>query len=65
MRKLKRYNDLEIVWKSIWEVRKINIQKEKEFCKIFFSKIDNQKAISYFENAFEDNKENILLPPAS
>ena len=41
LRKLNRYDDLEIVWKSIWEVTKINIQNEKEFCKIFFSKIDH------------------------
>ena len=41
LKKVKKYDDLEIVWKSIWEVTKINIQNEKEFCKIFFSKIDH------------------------
>jgi len=40
LKKAKKYDDLEIVWKSIWEVTRINIQNEKEFCKIFFSKID-------------------------
>lgn len=41
LKKVKKHDDLEIVWKSIWEVTKINIQNEKEFCKIFFSKIDH------------------------
>jgi len=40
LRKLKRYNDLEIVWRSIWQVKNINIQNEQEFCKLFFLKID-------------------------
>ena len=41
LRRLKDYDDLEIVWKSIWKVKKINIQNEKKFCLIFFSKIDH------------------------
>ncbi|GAH76528.1 unnamed protein product, partial [marine sediment metagenome] len=41
LKKVKKYDDLGIVWKSIWEVAKIDFQKEKEFCKIFFSKIDH------------------------
>jgi hypothetical protein len=40
LRKLNRYNDLEIVWKSVWQVGKINFQHEKEFFIIFSSKID-------------------------
>ena len=40
LRKVKKHDDLEIIWKSIWEVSKIKIQNEKEFCMIFFSKID-------------------------
>ena len=41
LRKLNNYNDLEIVWRSVWQVEKINFQYEKEFCKIFFLKIDH------------------------
>jgi len=41
LKKVKKHDDLGIVWKSIWEVAKIDFQKEKEFCKIFFSKIDH------------------------
>jgi len=37
--KLNRYKDLEIVWKSVWQVKNINIQNEQIFCKLFFSKI--------------------------
>jgi hypothetical protein len=40
LRKLKMYNDLEIVWSSIWKVENINYQNEKEFFMIFSSKID-------------------------
>jgi len=40
LRKLNRYNDLEIVWRSIWQVKNINIQNEQKFCKLFFLKID-------------------------
>ncbi len=41
LKKVKKYDDLEIVWSSVWQVKKINFQHEKEFCKIFFSKIDH------------------------
>lgn len=41
LKKVKKHDDLGIVWKSIWEVTKIDILDEKEFCKIFFSKIDH------------------------
>ncbi|PIU25201.1 MAG: hypothetical protein COZ07_03635 [Candidatus Infernicultor aquiphilus] len=40
LRKLNRYNDLEIVWSSIWQVKNINIHNEQKFCNLFFSKID-------------------------
>ena len=40
LKKAKKDTDLEIVWKSVWEVTKINIQNEKEFFVIFFNKID-------------------------
>jgi len=39
LEKLNRYKDLEIVWKSVWQVKNINIQNEQIFCKLFFSKI--------------------------
>ncbi|HUS50507.1 MAG TPA: hypothetical protein VMZ91_10105 [Candidatus Paceibacterota bacterium] len=60
LKKVKKYDDLGIVWKSIWEVKKINFQDEIEFCKIFFSKIDhlqelpksNLKIISKLLNDF-------------
>jgi len=39
--KLNRYKDLEIVWKSVWQAKNINIQNEQKFCKLFFSKIDH------------------------
>jgi hypothetical protein len=63
LKKVKKHNDLGIVWKSIWEVTKINIQDEKEFCKIFFSKIDhlqespksNLKITSKLLNDFYDS----------
>jgi len=62
LRKLNRYNDLEIVWKSIWEVTKINIKNERKFLQIFSSAIDrllnltekseNLKTISKLLNDF-------------
>ncbi len=60
LKKVKKYDDLGIVWKSIWEVKKINFQDELEFCKIFFLKIDhlqefpkrNLKIISKLLNDF-------------
>ena len=60
LKKVKKYDDLGIVWKSIWEVKKVNFQDEIEFCKIFFSKIDhlqelpkgNLKIISKLLNDF-------------
>jgi len=41
LQKLNRYNDLEIVWSSIWQVKNINIQNEQKFYKLFFSKINH------------------------
>ncbi len=60
LKKVKKYDDLGIVWKSIWEVKKIDFQDEIEFCKIFFLKIDhlqelpkrNLKIISKLLNDF-------------
>jgi len=60
LRKVKKDSDLGVVWKSIWEVKKINFQEEKEFCKIFFLNIDhlqefpksNLKIISRLLNDF-------------
>jgi len=46
LKKVKKHDDLGIVWKSIWEVTKIDILDEKEFCKIFFSKIDHLLGLS-------------------
>ena len=46
LEKLKKYNDLAVVWSSVWQVENINIQDEKEFCKIFFSKIDHLLGLS-------------------
>jgi hypothetical protein len=40
LRKVKTDNDLEVIWKSVWETPNINIQNEKELFKIFFNKID-------------------------
>jgi len=71
LKKVKKYDDLGIVWKSIWEVAKIDFQKEKEFCKIFFSKIDHllglpknsleitSKLLNDFYNSI--NKRSIIL----
>ncbi|MDD3427435.1 MAG: hypothetical protein PHQ76_04270 [Caldisericia bacterium] len=39
LKKANKENDLEVVWKSVWEAPKIDIQNEKEFCKIFFNKV--------------------------
>ena len=60
LRKVKKDDDLGVVWKSIWGVKKINFQDEINFCKIFFSKIDhlqelpksNLKIISKLLNDF-------------
>lgn len=60
LRKVKKDDDLGVVWKSIWGVKKINFQDEIIFCKIFFSKIDhlqefpksNLKIISKLLNDF-------------
>jgi len=72
---VKKYDDLEIVWKSIWEVTKINIQNEKEFCKIFFSKIDHllglpknslkitSKLLNDFYNFINERSIILLLEP--
>ncbi len=72
---MKKYDDLEIVWKSIWEVTKINIQNEKEFCKIFFSKIDHllglpknslkitSKLLNDFYNFINERSIILLLEP--
>jgi len=40
LRKLNRYNDLEIVWRSVWQVENINIQNERKFFQIFSSTIN-------------------------
>ncbi len=75
LKKVKKYDDLEIVWKSIWEVTKINIQNEKEFCKIFFSKIDHllglpqnnlkitSKLLNDFYNFINERSIILLLEP--
>jgi len=62
LRKLKNYNDLEIVWSSIWQVENINIQNERKFYQIFSSTInrllnlteksENLKTISKLLNDF-------------
>jgi len=60
LRKVKKDDDLGVVWKSIWEVKKIDFQDEINFCKLFFSKIDhlqelpesNLKIISKLLNDF-------------
>ena len=60
LRKVKKDDDLGVVWKSIWGVKKINFQDEINFCKIFFSKINhlqelpksNLKIISKLLNDF-------------
>jgi hypothetical protein len=65
LRKVKKDSDLEISWRSIWEAKKINIQNEKEFYKIFFNRIDklfefyknNDKTISRLINDFYNHIE--------
>jgi len=62
LEKLRKYNDLEIVWKSIWQVKNINIQNERKFFQIFSSTInrllnlteksENLKTISKLLNDF-------------
>jgi len=42
LRKLKNPVDLEIVWRSVWKSKNINVQNEKEFFKIFSSVIENK-----------------------
>jgi len=76
LKKVKKYDDLEIVWKSIWEVTRINIQNEKEFCKIFFSKIDHllglprnslkitSKLLNDFYNFINERSIFLLLEPS-
>jgi len=71
LKRVKKYNDLETVWSSVWQVKNINIQNEKEFCKIFFSKIDHllglpknsleitSKLLNDFSNS--KNKRSIIL----
>ncbi|HZK11415.1 MAG TPA: hypothetical protein VFD10_03570 [Atribacterota bacterium] len=62
LQKLNRYNDLEIVWRSVWQVENINIQNERKFFQIFSSTInrllnlteksENLKTISKLLNDF-------------
>ena len=62
LKKVKKYDDLEIVWKSIWQVENINIQNERKFFQIFSSTInrllnltkknENLKTISKLLNDF-------------
>ena len=62
LKKLKRYNDLEIVWRAVWQVEKINIQNERKYFQIFSSiinrllnlteKSENFKTISKLLNDF-------------
>lgn len=62
LEKLNRYKDLEIVWKSVWQVKNINIQNERKFFQIFSSTInrllnlteksENLKTISKLLNDF-------------
>jgi len=59
LKKLKNYSDLETVWRSIWEVEKINFQNEKEFFMIFSSKIDqllesNKKSLKTISKLLND-----------
>lgn len=42
LKKLKNPVDLEVVWRSVWKSKNINIQNEKEFFKIFSSIIENK-----------------------
>ena len=57
---LKNYSDLEIVYRSVWQAKNINIQNEREFFKIFSITIDqlskstkkNLKTISKLLNDF-------------
>jgi hypothetical protein len=62
LEKLKKYNNLEIVWKSVWQVKNINIQNERKFFQIFSftitrllslaEKSENLKTISKLLNDF-------------
>jgi len=62
LEKLRKYNDLEIVWRSVWQVKNIDIQKERKFFQIFSSTInrllnlteknENLKTISKLLNDF-------------
>ncbi len=40
LRKLRKCDDAEITWRSTWQTKDINIQNERDFFKIFSSKID-------------------------
>lgn len=40
LKSLKNYEDLESVWRSVWQTKNINIRNEKEFLKIFLSTIN-------------------------
>ena len=61
LEKLRKYNDLAVVWSSVWPVEKINFQHEKEFFILFSSKvnqllkpnIDSLKTISILLNDFK------------
>lgn len=62
LKKVKKYDDLEIVWSSVWQVENINIQNERKFFQIFSSTInrllnlteksENLKTISKLLNDF-------------
>jgi len=62
LEKLRKYNDLEIVWRSVWQVENINIQNERKYFQIFSSTInrllnlteksENLKTISKLLNDF-------------
>ena len=41
LKRIKNHEDLEVVWRSVWEVENINSQDETTFFEIFSSTIDN------------------------
>jgi hypothetical protein len=41
LKKLNDTKDLEIVWRSVWQTKNININNEKQFFKMFSDKVDN------------------------
>lgn len=51
LRKVKKDNDLEITWKSVWKAQGIENEHEKEFLKIFFKKMDC--LFSSYENSLQ------------